>query len=153
MRQNINKILRLCVNRFAFLTRLAVVTQAVLYFCTFCLHHCYVRTNESVAPHGKPQKDVAVAAVAGAAAAGQQRKVEHSLYPSSTLSPPSGSFSGPGSPKTRAFTLHCACYSSQHSTHGHVSVFIAPNGNFHSHHALSAQFFFCCCAFYTSQCL
>lgn len=44
--------------------------------------------------------------------------------------------SGPGSPKKRAFTLHCACYSSQHSTHGHVSVFIALNVNFHSHHVL-----------------
>lgn len=47
--------------------------------------------------------------------------------------------SGPGSPKKRVFTLHCACYSSQHSTHGHVSVFIALNLNFHSHRVLCLQ--------------
>lgn len=50
--------------------------------------------------------------------------------------------SGPGSPKKRAFTLDCACYSSQHSTHGHVSVFIALNINFHSHHVLCLHMIF-----------
>lgn len=42
--------------------------------------------------------------------------------------------SGPGSPKKRAFTLDCACYSSQHSTHGHVSVFISLNISFDLHY-------------------
>lgn len=134
---NLNTISTLCVNRFTFPPRLAVVTQAVFYFCMFRLHHCYLRTNESVAPHGKLQKILLLQWRRGL-----QRKVEHSLYPSSTLSPPFRLLSGPGSPKTRAFTLHCACYSSQHSTHGHVSVLIAPNGNFHSHHAQPACFFF-----------
>ena len=68
--------------------------------------------------------------VCGAAEKGWIQPVSHK--PSSSLR----LLSGPGSPKKRAFTLHCACYSSQHSTHGHVSVFIALNINFHSHHVL-----------------
>ena len=67
-----------------------------------------------------------------------QRKVEYSPVSHKPLSS-LRLLSGPGSPKKRAFTLHCACYSSQHSTHGHVSVFIALNINFHSHHILCSH--------------
>lgn len=154
----------LCVNRFSFPHWLVVVTQAVLCFCTFCLHHCYVRTNESVASHGKLQKMwlflcccrrrhcCSSSSSSGAAEKGwtQPLSQQHPLTSLRLLS-------GPGSPKTRAFTLHCACYSSQHSTHGHVSVFIAPNVNFHPHHALSAcvarDFFLISYFLFTSQCL
>lgn len=106
------------------------VSQMVLYFCMFALQICNVWTNESVLLMVY-SKSAAVPCLWWCV--WLQRKVEHCLYPRSPFSS-LRLLSGPGSPKTRAFTLHCACYSSQHSTHGHVSVFIALNVNFHSHH-------------------
>lgn len=108
------------------------VSQSFAFICLVNMFVMCERMSQCFSWHTVkvPSFPVVVVCVCVAAEKGWIQPVSHKPLSSLRL------LSGPGSPKKRAFTLHCACYSSQHSTHGHVSVFIALNINFHSHHVL-----------------
>lgn len=105
------------------------VSQSFTFVCFVNIFNMCEQMSQSLSWHTVKLPSFHVV-VCAAAEKGWIQPISHKPLSSLRL------LSGPGSPKKRAFTLHCACYSSQHSTHGHVSVFIALNINFHSHHVL-----------------
>lgn len=126
----------LCVSHFSWPPppELMWVRQSFTFVCLVYMFAMCEQMSQCFSWYTVKVLPFPVVVVCVAAEKGWTQPVSHKPFSSLRL------LSGPGSPKTRAFTLHCARYSSQHSTHGHVSVFIALNINFHSHHAYMGYF-------------